>query len=367
MSQQQLNGPRVAQGVGTSVTAFVGDAPGLPHTPVFVHDPRELTGALPPGRTCENGSSFVRDAVLGHFRNGGGGVWLLGTARGKDRVTAYRSALTELERIAEVTFVVAPDLWRVEKDAPRIAQAIAEHCGRMGDRVALLHTREGVAPAEMTSRPFQLAEPAARFAAVHYPWIVVTDTDGTERPVPASGHASGMWCRLEAEQGVLTTPVGALLGVLKLERELSDDEQEALGALGVNCLRPFPGQGVRAMGARTLSTEPGWTHLGVRRLVDRTRAALEQGTRRAAFESAGVQVRAGVHRAATAFLTDLWHQGALRGRSADEAFRVVCDESNNTSGETAQGRLNLDVGLAAVRPAEFITFRIQQSLGEAEV
>ncbi|MGW0615475.1 phage tail sheath family protein [Streptomyces sp. NPDC002788] len=366
MSQQQLTEPRVIHRVHASVTAFVGDATGLPLEPAFVRNPRELSGIVPPGKTGENAPSFVRDAVLGHFRNGGGGAWIIGTARDADRVTAYRSALAELESISGIILVVAPDLWRMESDAHGVAQAIAEHCAHMGDRVALLHTRQGLAPADVTSRPFQLADPTARFAAVYYPWIVVTDADGTQRPVPASGHVSGLCCRRDAEQGVHTAPVSALLGVLKHERELSDAEQETLGGRGVNCLRFFPGEGTRVVGARTLSTDPDWMHLSVRRLVNHVRAALEQETRRAAFESAGAPVRTRVHRSATAFLTDLWHRGALRGRSADEAFRVVCDADNGTSEDTAHDRVNLDVGLAALRPAEFITFRIQQPVGDAE-
>ncbi|MER6024950.1 hypothetical protein [Streptomyces sp. NPDC001851] len=363
MSHQPLNEPPVIPHPRASATAFVGDAPGLPAEPVFVRNPRELSETVPPGGTPAHAPSFVRDAVLGHFRNGGGGVWITGTAPDADRVAAYRSALAGLARIPEITLVVAPDLWRVETDAHGIAQAIAEHCGHLGNRVALLHTRQGLAPAEVTSRPFRLAEPAARFAAVYYPWIVVTDADGTQRPVPPSGHVSGLCHRLEAEQGVHTAPASELRTALQHERELSDAEQAALGDLGVNCLRFFPGEGTRVVGARTLSTEPDWTHLGVRRLVNHARAALEQGIRRAAAEPAGTPVRTRVHRSATAFLTDLWHRGALHGRSADEAFRLVCDAGDDTAGATAHGTVTLDVGLAAVRPAEFIDFRIQQPVG----
>ncbi|GAA2916807.1 hypothetical protein GCM10020221_10990 [Streptomyces thioluteus] len=284
MPQPQLNEPRTV----TSATAFIGDAPALPDEPAFVRGPREFAEAFPAGGTGEKAGekaggktpSFVRDAVLGHFRNGGGGVWILGTAgRGGDRVAAYRSALAELERVPGITLVVAPDLWRAEDEADEIAESIAEHCGRMGDRFALLHTRRGLAPADMKSRPFALKEPAARFVAVHYPWITVTEADGTERLVPASGHVSGLYSRLDAEQGVHRAPVGPLLGVVKHERDLSDDEHASLGGLGVNCLRSFPGQGIRVTGARTLSTDPDGQHLGVRRPVGRALAPLPEEIR----------------------------------------------------------------------------------------
>ncbi|GCB50878.1 phage tail sheath C-terminal domain-containing protein [Streptomyces sp. NL15-2K] len=356
------SGPRLIHGVSTSVSAFVGDAPGLPEEPVFVRSLPEFIETFMPGRTGEKTSSFVRDAVLGHFRNGGGGVWILAAAEGPDRVAAYRSALAGLECVAEVTLVVAPDLWRGEEDAHEIAQAIAGHCRRMGNRVALLHTRQGLVPADVRSRPFELGEPDARFAAVYYPWITVTGTDGSERLVPASGHVSGMTCLVGAELGVHRAPMSPLLGVLKHERQLSDDEQESISRLGVNCLRSSPEleQGIRVLGARTLSTDTDWMRLDVRRLVSHARASLARGTRWAASERNDARLRATVRESATVFLRQLWRQGALHGRSADQAFHVVCDDRNNTSEDIAQGRLNLDVGLAAVRPAEFIAFRVQQ-------
>ncbi|MBR8641433.1 phage tail sheath family protein [Streptomyces tuirus] len=260
---------------------------------------------------------------------------------------------------------MAPDLWRVEREAHPIAQAIAAHCGRTGDRIALLHTRVGLAPADVPSRPFDLPEPDARFAAVYYPWLTVTDSDGSRRLVPATGHVSGLCGRVDAEQGVHTAPVSALVGVLEHERELTYEERELLAGRGVNCLRPraFPERSIWVSDARTLSLEPDWTQLGVRRLVSHARASLERGTRWTTTEPDPDRARALIRRSATTFLTDLWRQGALHGWTADEAFRVVCDDRNNTPEGMARGRVNLDVGLAAVRPAEFIDFRVQQPIG----
>ncbi|MFD4628902.1 phage tail sheath family protein [Streptomyces sp. NPDC058284] len=355
-------GAPVIRGLHTSVAAFVGDAPGLPRRPVFVRHPQEFLEAFSPRGAAGAAPSFVHDAVLGHFRNGGGGAWVLGTdpdllGTGSDggRIGAYRSALAELERLPEITVVVAPDLWRVERDAHGIARLVAGHCERAGNRVALLHTRQGLAPADVR-RPFELAEPEARFVAVHYPWVMVSEAGGTERMVPPSGHVSGLCCRVDIEQGVPRAPAGALVGVVKHERELSADERETIGALGVNCLRFVPGKGIRVTQARTLSTDPDWTDLGVRRLVNHVRASLVQGTRWAAFETNDAHLRALVRQSAVTFLRGLWRQGALRGESAADAFRVVCDDTNND----ARSRVILDVGLATVRPAEFSTFRIQQ-------
>ncbi|MBH1938530.1 phage tail sheath family protein [Streptomyces sp. AV19] len=359
-------GTRAVHGTRASVTAFVGDVQGLPDEPVFVRGPREFTEFLVSVGAGGKAPSFVREAVLGHFRNGGGGAWILGTAGGGDRVAAYRSALAGLEHVPGITLVVAPDLWRVEDDAHAIAESIAEHCRRLGDRFALLHTRQGLAPADVKDALFELPEPVAQFAAVYYPWITVTGTDGDERPVPASGHVSGLYCRTDAERGVHRAPVGALLGVVKHERDLSDGEQEAIGGPGVNCLRSVPGQGIRVAGARTLSVDPAWTHIGVRRLVNHARESLEQATRWAASGPDDVQLAARVRQSATEFLTGLWREGALLGRSADQAFSLVCDESNNSPEDMARGTLHLDAGLAALRPAEFITFRIRQTFGDTE-
>nr|ADQ43383.1 hypothetical protein [Streptomyces virginiae] len=172
-----------------------------------------------------------------------------------------------------------------------------------------------------------------------------------------------MCCRVDAERGVHAAPVGALVGVVKQERELTEAERESAGALGVNCLRFVQGQGIRVLGARTLSTDPDWAELSVRRLVNYARASLEQGTRWAAFDTNSAQLRALMRQSTTTFLKGLWRQGALPGRSAAEAFEVVCDDTNNTREDTARGRVNLDVGLAVVRPAEFVTFRVQHDIG----
>nr|AEW22933.1 WT5.4 [Streptomyces sp. WT5] len=372
MSPQQ---PPALQGVHTSVAAFVGDARGLPGKPAYVRHPQEFLEAFPPRGADGGARSHVHDAVLGHFRNGGGGAWVIGTnegrgnvtaggtARSEGRVAAYGAALARLERLPEVTLVVAPDLWRVEADADGIARAVAAHCARLGDRVALLHTRQGLDPAGIRSRPFGLTEPDARFVAVHYPWVTVTDTDGTERLVPPSGHVAGLCCRVDTELGVHAAPVGALVGVVQHERDLSDDEQKAVEELGVNCLRRVPGRGIRVTAARTLSTEPAWTELSVRRLVNHTRASLQHGTWWAAFEANNPQLRALVGQFATSFLNGLWQRGALPGRTPAEAFEVVCDDSNNTFEDMALGRVNLDISMTTVRSADFITFRIQHDIG----
>ncbi|MEU6126789.1 phage tail sheath C-terminal domain-containing protein [Streptomyces sp. NPDC047123] len=364
-------GAPVIRGVHTSIAAFVGDARGLPGRPAYVRHPQEFIEAFSHRRTREDARSHVHDAVLGHFRNGGGGVWVIGADEGAaagtagegDRVAAYRSALARLARLPEITLVVAPDLWRVPADTDGIAREIAGHCARLGDRVGLLHTRQGLAPADVRGRPFELAEPEAQFVAVHYPWLTVTEPGGAERLVPPSGHVSGLCCRVDTERGVHAAPVGALVGVVKQEWELTDQEQGAIAEQGLNGTGFVAGQGIRVSTARTLSTESGWSALAVRRLVNHARASLRQGTWWAAHESNTAPLRALVCQSATAFLRGLWRQGALPGASAAEAFEVVCDETNNSAQDTARGRLNLDVGLATVRSAGFVTFRIQHDAG----
>ncbi|MFI1678039.1 phage tail sheath family protein [Streptomyces sp. NPDC020607] len=364
------HGAPFIHGVYTSVAAFIGDAPGLPGKPAFVRHPLEFIEAFSSRRNEGEAPSHVHDAVLGHFRNGGGGAWVLGTGDAatddggeRDRIAAYRSALARLERLPEISLVVAPDLWRVAEDADRVAHEIAGHCSRVGHRVALLHTRQGLDPVDVRYRPFGLAEPDAQYVAVHYPWITVTEVGGRERLVPPSGHVSGMCCRADTEQGVHTTPVGALVGVIKQERELTEVERESVTGHGVNCLRFVQGQGVRVLSARTLSTDADWADLGVRRLVNYTRASLEQGTRWAAFDTNTAQLRSLIRQSTATFLKGLWRQGALPGASPAEAFEVVCDDTNNTPEDVASGRVNLDVGLAALRPAEFVTFRVQHDTG----
>ncbi|MEU5599506.1 phage tail sheath subtilisin-like domain-containing protein [Streptomyces sp. NPDC020298] len=370
------SGTRLISGVGTSTPAFLGELPGGPSGPTRISSWREFReGFLAAEKDGAKAlkDSFLPAAVEGFFANGGKTCFIVGTAPGRDRVAAYRGSesdstgLAGLEYCPEVKIVVVPDLWDSD-DAPAIAQAVAQHCVKMGNRMALLHTDQGLSPTETDEAAAALGITdllEQQYTAVYYPWVTVKRDDGDPVLAPPSGHVAGAWARVDAERGVHKAPTNeALRGGVSLERELTDDEQGSLNSAGVNCLRGFPGSGLLVWGARTLSEECDWKYLNVRRLVNYLGDSIRQSTTWAVFEPNDDRLWATIRSSVSQFLTDQWRQGALLGRTPDEAFYVICDESNNPPESVAGGHVICDIGVAPVRPAEFVHFTITQIAGQ---
>ena len=148
---------------------------------------------------------------------------------------------------------------------------------------------------------------------------------------------------------------------------MTTGEQELLNPAQVNCIRSFGANGIRVWGARTLAaTDQSWRYINVRRLFIFIEETIRKGTQWVVFEPNDSDLWARVRRTVTAFLRELWMQGALVGATAEQAFFVLCDETNNPQSSIDQGKLVVDVGLAPVKPAEFVIFRISQWQGGAE-
>lgn len=360
----ELDGTRDIVGVATAIPAFIAPVSWGDTDPRLVRSFAEFSGLWKP--SADVLPTHLPEAVRGFFENGGGTCYIVPTAGGGTDLAAYEAGLSMLESVPEVKAVIAPDLWRSEDDAPAIANAIAHHCATLGTRMAILHTRPGLDPTAAEKEPalVGLDEREARFATLYYPWLGVTGEDGVPRVVPAGGHVAGIWARVDARRGVHKAPANeAVIGVHELERVLTDDEQGPLNQAGVNCLRMFPGSGIRVWGARTLSDESDWRYLSVRRLINFLQESIRTGTTFAAFEPNDDALWSSLRRTIAAFLAGEWRYGALMGQTADEAFYVICDESNNPPDSIAAGQVVIDVGVAPVRPAEFVTFRIQQPSG----
>ncbi|QIS23436.1 phage tail sheath subtilisin-like domain-containing protein [Nocardia terpenica] len=330
-------------------------------------------------------TGVLADAVFGYFANGGGPCYITriptikpdGTsALSKAEIlqcftgtsTVYPGAgLAGLEGMGEVTMVTAPDVWSipgVTKDEVKpVQQAMAKHCAKMGNRMAILDPPKDTKPEDAAAYPGHLGLPKAYqpFAALYYPWVEVAGLQGEECLVPPSGHVAGVWCRTDERRGVHKAPANeALAAVTALEKVLSDTDQAGLNPVGVNCLRSFTGEGIVVWGARTLSDTDDWRYLNVRRLVNFISASIKNGTTWAVFEPNDERLRASLRTSATVFLTGLWRDGALKGHTVQEAFYVICDQSNNRPETIAAGTVVCDIGLAAVRPAEFVHFTLTQ-------
>ncbi|MFJ3219199.1 phage tail sheath family protein [Kitasatospora sp. NPDC086801] len=282
---------------------------------------------------------------------------------------AARTGFSGLEAIDEITMVAVPDLMSafqrgdIDAEGVRTVQlAVMSHCEQMGDRIAVLDAPPGLSAQQVRNWRNNEAGFDSRYAALYYPWIKVFDpATGRNTMVPPSGHAAGVWARSDAERGVHKAPANEVIrGAVDLEIRLSKGEQDLLNPIGVNCVRAFPGRGIRIWGARTLSSDPAWRYLNVRRLFNYLEESILLGTQWVVFEPNDDRLWSSIRRNITAFLTEEWRRGALFGATAAEAFYVKCDRENNPQESIDLGQVVCEIGVAPVKPAEFVVFRLSQ-------
>ncbi len=291
---------------------------------------------------------------------------------------ADRTGLGGLEAIDQVTMLCAPDVMAahqagaLDRDGVKAVQlAMIAHCEKMGDRVAILDPMPDMNAQQALDWRMNEAGYDSKYAALYYPWIQVANptpgASNTTMLMPPSGHMAGIWARSDGERGVHKAPANEVIrGALGLGINLTGAEQGVLNPVGVNCLRIFPGRGIRVWGARTLSSDPSWRYLNVRRLFNYVEESIEQGTQWVVFEPNDYALWQRVKRDVGSFLKRVWMDGALFGATPEQAFFVKCDEENNPIETRDVGQLIVDVGIAPVKPAEFVIFRISQFTPGAE-
>jgi len=283
-----------------------------------------------------------------------------------------RSGVEGLEALDDVTMVAVPDLMTtppggtLDLDMVKAVQtAMIAHCQRLGDRVAILDSPPNATPQEIKKWRMDIAGYDSSYAALYYPWIQVDDPL-LNQPIyiPPAGHMAGIWARNDNTRGVHKAPANeTVLGAVGLAYNATKGEQDTLNPNGINCIRAFPGRGIRVWGARTLSSDPAWRYINVRRLFNYVEKSIERGTQWVVFEPNDPLLWARVRRDVTAFLTTVWSEGALFGTSPGQAFYVKCDEELNPPASRDLGRLIIEIGMAPVKPAEFVIFRISQWAG----
>jgi Bacteriophage tail sheath protein len=283
-----------------------------------------------------------------------------------------RRGVEGLEVLDDVTMVCIPDLMTImpggtlDLDMVKAVQGMMiAHCERMGDRVAILDAPPDLTPQEVKKWRMDIAGFDSSYAAMYYPWIKVMDpaTD-TMVNMPPSGHVAGLWASSDNTRGVHKAPANEVLqGAVGLAYQTTKGEQDTLNPIGVNCIRSFPGRGIRVWGARTLSSDPAWRYINVRRLFNYVEKSIENGTQWVVFEPNNRKLWARVNRDVSAFLRTVWRDGALFGSSPSEAFYVKVDDELNPPESRDLGRLVIEIGMAPVKPAEFVIFRISQWAG----
>jgi hypothetical protein len=212
------------------------------------------------------------------------------------------------------------------------------------------------------------------YAALYAPWVVVPNPlykSGDEsRPreltLPPSGFVTGVYARTDVLRGVFKAPANEVVrGALRYDLDINFAQQETLNPIGVNCLRFFPNRGNRVWGARTISSDPEWKYVNVRRYFNYLERSIDASTQWAVFEPNGERLWANIRETISSFLVNEWRSGALLGSSFKEAFFVRCDRSTMDQNDLDNGRLICLIGVAVVKPAEFVIFRIGQKTADA--
>ncbi len=284
-----------------------------------------------------------------------------------------RTGLGGLEALDDVRLVVCPDVMAgydgsddAKERVKMVQEALISHCERLKYRFAAIDTPPGL-NAQQAKEWREYVNFDSSYAALYYPWIEIADLSGsgsTTKFVPPSGHMVGIYNRTDSDRGVHKAPANEVVrGAISLEINLSRGEQDTLNPIGVNCIRTFPGRGIRVWGGRTLSSNGSWRYINVRRLFIMVEASMDAGLQWVVFEPNDSTLWAKVRRDVTAFLRNVWRGGALFGTTPDQAFYVKCDEELNPSEVRDLGQLIIEVGLAPVKPAEFVIFRISQWAG----
>lgn len=285
--------------------------------------------------------------------------------------THYLNGIDALVNVPEVNLLCIPDRYDVT-----VQQAMIAHCETMGDRFAILDPPPNSQPSGAGSIEDHRAflESARGFGAIYYPRILVTDRQAPSGPLlklPPSGHLAGLYARTDNERGVHKAPANVMIdGAIALERTLNETEMGNLNILGINCLRTFPNRARPTVwGARTTApaAEAPWRYVPVRRLMLYIEESIQEGIRWAVFEPNNLELWKKLIRTISEFLTRVWRAGALFGAKAEHAFYVKCDEELNPEPVRALGRVIVEIGVAPVRPAEFVIIRIGQWAGGSEV
>jgi uncharacterized protein len=252
---------------------------------------------------------------------------------------------------------------------------LLEHCEKMGDRFAVLDSPRGAQAGRGANRIEEWAVnyhllPCAKYGALYYPWIreKTTDFGGRDLFIPPGGHMAGLFARVENREGVGRAPANEILrGVVEFEFCVTDAEQALLNPRGINCLRSFPGRGLRVWGARTLSLSPLWTYVNVRRLCLAIIKQIVINLQWSVFEPNDKRLWDAIVATLSIFMGGLFQSGALAGATPEEAFFVKCDEETNPPEVRDLGQVITQVGFAPARPAEFVLVTITRTAESVSV
>ena len=379
-------GSKPIEAVGTNTVGFLGESSKGPlNEAVLITNWSQFVKTFGDFKDC---SEHLAHAIYGFFNNGGSRCFVVnvgapeaapptrvqpgeklgekkdekapaaptGSNRdtlfiGRDGGPGARSGLKCMDEVDEIAIVAAPG-----QTSAAVQDALLSHCETRKDRFAILDS-----PETITGGVDKLPKPRdSKYGAYYFPWIQVYDPDKGNIFVPPSGHIAGVYSRTDAERGVHKAPANEIIrGALGMKYNVSKGEQDLMNPKGINAIRYMNGA-IRIWGARTLSTDPSWRYINVRRLFIMVESSIERATQWVVFEPNDHRLWKRVQRTISSFLTLLWRNGALMGTAPEQAFYVKCDDETNPPEVIDAGQLVVEIGLAPVKPAEFVIFRIGQ-------
>ena len=281
--------------------------------------------------------------------------------------TDVKTGLKAFEDIEDISIVAAPGLAGLDSTGAKAGILhLQSHVERMRYRVAIIDSRKAQSIGEV--RQFR-AGFDSKHMAFYYPWIKILDPiTRKEIVLPPSGFVAGIYARNDIERAVWKAPANEVVnGAIGFELMLNKAQQEVLNPEGINCFRYFEGRGMRLWGARTMSSDPEWKYVNVRRYFAYLERSIDKGTQWAVFEPNGERLWANVRRTIEDFLLNEWQMGALLGDKPEKAYFVRCDRSTMTQNDLDNGRLVCQIGVAPLKPAEFVIFRIGQWTADAKL
>ena len=351
---------RSIEGVPTSTAAFIGPTRTTPpatdstgHQPLrsFL-DFEQQYGGLDDLQTAQGSvCNYVAHAARVFFDNGGQRLYI-GHVAADAAAEEYAAALQALPEAAGISVIAAPG-YSARAAAAEIQQALIEHVGQPERfRFAVLDARPAATIDEVLAARSGIN---SSYAAMYYPWV----TTQNSVQLPPSGFVCGILARVDTARGVWRAPANeTVTGAVDLQAAIDTHGQERLSAQGINSIRSFPSRGILLWGARTTSEDPLWKYVNVRRYFIYLEQSIYAGLQWVVFEPNGEPLWAGVQQTITNFLLNNWRSGALMGTKPEEAFYVRCDRSTMTQNDIDNGRLIAEIGVAPVRPAEFVIIRI---------
>jgi len=345
------------------LNAFLNEAGGVGSPPTGVEAALESLSDKPAERSLEVVITGGNDGVRPNATAYDGAV---------NPDTDLKTGLKQFEDLEDVSIIAAPGSTYQYEDATYGPQARAivglliSHATRMRYRIAVIDSGDNQSIGQVRAMRAQLD---STYGALYYPWVRVVDPlSQREMYAPPSGFVAGIFARNDINRAVYKAPANEVVNLaLGFERFLNKSQQEVLNPEGINCFRFFEGRGMRLWGARTISSDPEWKYVNLRRYFIYLERSIDKGTQWAVFEPNGEQLWANVRRTIEDFLLNEWQNGALLGDKPDKAYFVKCDRSTMSQNDLDNGRLVCLIGVAPLRPAEFVIFRIGQWTADRKV